>query len=84
VSTDFVAPADEIEQRVADAWQKIFWIEEVGTRDDFFDLGGHSLMVPELLTELREVLDVDLPVATVFQHPTVADLAEVIRQRQTP
>jgi amino acid adenylation domain-containing protein len=71
----FVAPQTETEQRLAAIWRDVLRIEQVGANDNFFDLGGHSLLVVQLHARIREALGVELTVLDLFRHPTVASLA---------
>ena len=76
---DFVAPINEIEATIAAVWQNVFGIERIGRHDNFFDLGGHSLLAIQLMSEMREVLEIDeLPLSSLFERPTVAQLAEIV------
>jgi acyl transferase domain-containing protein len=76
----YVAPRDELEQVICDMWQELLGVERVGVYDSFFELGGHSLIGTQLNVRLREMFPVDLPLMTLFELPTVANLAEVIRE----
>jgi acyl transferase domain-containing protein len=76
----YEAPRNEIEQRIAGVWQKLLGIEQVGIYDNFFELGGHSLLAIQLISRLRDAFQVELSVHRLFDAPTVADLAESIRQ----
>jgi acyl transferase domain-containing protein/acyl carrier protein len=73
---DYVGPADAIEQLIADIWQQELGIDRVGTRDDFFALGGDSLMAIRLTARLRQALAVPLDARELYDAPTVAALAE--------
>ncbi|HKY37862.1 MAG TPA: amino acid adenylation domain-containing protein [Polyangiaceae bacterium] len=74
-----VPPRDETEQRVAGLFESLLRVAPVGAFDHFFDLGGHSLLGTELVFRLRRDLGVDLPVRVLFEAPTVAALAAVVR-----
>ncbi len=76
--TIYVAPRNQIEEQVAAIWQELLGIEPVGVHDDFFALGGHSLMATRLGSRLREVFPVELSVRELFEVPSVAQLAELI------
>ena len=76
----YVAPRDELEQQLVAAWQQVLGTGEVGIHDDFFDLGGNSWMAVRLFTSLQDVTGHNLPLVTLFQAPTIAALADVIRQ----
>jgi acyl carrier protein len=76
--TDFVAPETPTEEALADIWSGVLGVERVGTRDDFFMLGGNSLSATQLVSRLREAFDVELPLRMLFKHPTIAQLASLI------
>ncbi|WP_420643168.1 condensation domain-containing protein [Candidatus Leptofilum sp.] len=76
----YVAPRDELEQQLAGAWQSVLGVEQISVHDDFFDLGGNSWMAVRLFTELQSVTGHNLPLATLFQAPTIAALADLMRQ----
>ena len=78
----YVPPTDEVEQRIARVWQELFGISRVGIHDNFFDLGGNSLLAIQLVSQLRKAFEVDLPMSKLFESPTVADLARVIKAGQ--
>ncbi|MFF5070222.1 non-ribosomal peptide synthetase [Micromonospora olivasterospora] len=74
----FVAPRTETERALAEIWTKLLNVERVGVHDDFFDLGGHSLLVASLATEVQSSWDVSLMLPIVFQNRTLEALAQVI------
>ena len=76
-----VAPRDEVEQRLVRIWEDILGVEGIGTRDSFFDLGGHSMLAVRLFARMEESLQVRLPLATLFEAPTIEALAKLIRDR---
>ncbi|MFF0522328.1 non-ribosomal peptide synthase/polyketide synthase [Actinomadura nitritigenes] len=74
----FIAPAGATEHAVADVWRHVLKTERVGARDDFFELGGHSLTAMQIVARLRTLFDIELAIADLFEHPTVAQLAAVV------
>ncbi len=74
----FVAPHTHTEEVVARLWAEILKLEEVGIDDNFFELGGHSLLATQVISRLREAFGIELPLRSLFESPTVADLAERI------
>ncbi|MEP0746908.1 non-ribosomal peptide synthetase [Coleofasciculus sp. FACHB-501] len=78
----FVAPRTPIEQTVANIYAQILNLQQVGASDNFFELGGHSLLATQVTSRLRETFQVELPLRTLFESPTVAELAEVISSTQ--
>ncbi|HEY2342188.1 MAG TPA: non-ribosomal peptide synthetase, partial [Chthoniobacteraceae bacterium] len=78
---NFVAPRTDSEQRIAAVWQRILGLAAVGIDDNFFDLGGSSLLLLRLHAELRSALGEELRVVTLFQHPTIRSLAQSIEGR---
>ncbi len=77
--TAFIAPVDEIESAIAADWEQILGIAPIGIHDDFFELGGHSLLATQLVSRLRDAYRVELPLRNLFETPTIAGLAELIR-----
>jgi amino acid adenylation domain-containing protein len=78
----FVAPRSLVEARLAEIWTSVLGIEPVGVHDDFFALGGHSLSATQVISRLRTTFQVDLPLLTLFEAPTIAGLALALTQRQ--
>ncbi len=78
----FVAPRTPLEEVVAASWSQVLGIEQVGIHDDFFALGGHSLLTMQVTSRLRTALQVEVPLRTFFEASTVAQLAEIIPQLQ--
>ncbi|MFL9458788.1 phosphopantetheine-binding protein [Tolypothrix bouteillei VB521301_2] len=79
-SDTFVSPRNTVELQLVQIWSKILKLDSVGVKDDFFDLGGHSLLAVHLMTEIKQQFGKDLPLAMLFQHPTIEDLAVAIQK----
>lgn len=77
----YVSPRNEIEQTVADIWQKVLKVEKVGIKDNFFDLGGHSLNVLQVYSKVRELLKADLAITDLFKYPTINSLSQYLSQK---
>ena len=76
-----IAPRNDIECRIADIWKEVLNIDDVGVHDDFFALGGQSLLAMRLIGRVRQVFqlgEADLPFATLFENPTIETFAEVM------
>jgi acyl transferase domain-containing protein len=78
--TNYDAPRDDTEQRIARIWQDAFGIDEVGINDSFTRLGGHSLLAIRIVADLRRAFQIDLPVKAIFDAPTVAELSSYIKE----
>ncbi|NJO14389.1 MAG: amino acid adenylation domain-containing protein [Thioploca sp.] len=76
----FVAPRTQTEKRLAEIWAEVLGVKRVGIYDNFFDLGGHSLLAVILLSKIEKKLGQNLPLATLFQAPTVEQLAHILYQ----
>jgi acyl transferase domain-containing protein/acyl carrier protein len=72
--------ADELEQVVTGIWRELFGIERIGLTDNFFDLGGNSLLAIQLMAQLRKTFGLDLPLSNLFESPTVTGLATRIAE----
>ncbi len=73
--TEFVAPRTLVELRLAAILAPLLQVERVGTKDNFFLLGGHSLLGTQLITKIKESFDVDLSLLSLFDHPTLEEMS---------
>ncbi len=81
---EYVAPRTATEEKLAGMCAELLGLDRVGAYDSFFELGGHSLLATQFISRVREAFHVELPLRSLFESPTVADLAEEIgKARQT-
>jgi len=78
-----VMARDELETQLTEIWEKVLAVKPIGIRDDFFDLGGHSLLAVRLFGLIEQSFGKRIPLATLFQAPTIEQLADVLRERKT-
>jgi amino acid adenylation domain-containing protein len=78
----YVAPRDAAEEGLVRIWEEVLRRSPVGVHDNFFDLGGHSLLVMQVVARVRTTLGVELPIPALFERPTVAGLAALLAERQ--
>jgi acyl carrier protein len=76
----YEAPRNPIEELLAPLWEEVLGVERVGVHDDFFALGGHSLLGVQLISRVRDLFGVKLPVRALFHATTIGDLAERIAE----
>ncbi|ARV58893.1 hypothetical protein BZZ01_09840 [Nostocales cyanobacterium HT-58-2] len=74
----YVAPRNPVEEVLAGIWCEVLKVEQVSIYDNFFLLGGHSLLATQVVTKVQKTLQVDLPLHSFFEKPTVANLAKLI------
>jgi amino acid adenylation domain-containing protein/non-ribosomal peptide synthase protein (TIGR01720 family) len=77
----YEAPENDTEKHIARIWADVLQLEKVGKRDNFFDLGGNSISVIQVTNKLKQQLEKDIPVVTVFEYPTVETLAHHLDRR---
>jgi len=76
----YLAPRNGLEKAIAEIWRELLRVEQVGVHDNFFDLGGHSLLIVQAHRRLREITEKDLTVADLFRFTTIRALAEYLSQ----
>jgi acyl carrier protein len=77
-SSGFRGPRTDTEKAVAAIWAELLSVRNIGIDDDFFDLGGQSLVAIKVVTRLSDLFTIDLPLRNLFERPTVAGLSEII------
>ena len=75
---EIIAAQTPTEELLTGIWIEIFGLPQVSIDDDFFEMGGHSLLASQLISRIRETLQVELSISDLFKHPTVAKLADYI------
>jgi myxalamid-type nonribosomal peptide synthetase MxaA len=83
LATEFVAPRNATERVLAQIFAEVLKIEQVGVDDNFFDLGGHSLLITKLISQVLKTFDVEVSVIDLFEEPIVGGLAELIAKMQS-
>lgn len=78
LDTDFEVPTNDIERMLAGFWQELLGVEQIGIQDNFFDLGGHSLIAVRLFAMVRNAYRIDFPISILFEAPTIAKCAALI------
>jgi len=78
----YVAPRNDIETTLCAIWQQLLGSEGLGVHDNFFEIGGHSLLATQLITRIRDQFQLELPLKTLFEMPTMVGLAELIQSLQ--
>ncbi|MCU1758991.1 non-ribosomal peptide synthase/polyketide synthase [Pseudomonas sp. 14P_8.1_Bac3] len=78
LQAQYIAPQSEREQQVATIWQDVLKLERVGLTDNFFELGGHSLLVTQVVSRVRRVLDIQVPLRSLFEHSVLQDFVRAL------
>ena len=78
----FVPPKMPLEERLAEIWSQFLSLDEIGIHDNFFDLGGHSLMATQVISKISNEFDVEMPLKSFFETPTLKELALFIAQNR--
>jgi acyl carrier protein len=75
-------PRTPIEETLAHIWAGVLKLDKVGIQDNFFELGGHSLLATQIVSRIRTVFSIELPLRHMFESPTVAEIAVIIKESQ--
>ncbi|NEQ87161.1 MAG: AMP-binding protein, partial [Moorea sp. SIO2I5] len=79
----YIKPKTDLEKTIATVWQKALKLETVGIHDNFFDLGGHSLLIVQVHSELCQLLKADFSMLELFRYPTISSLASFLNRLNT-
>ncbi|CAM2068661.1 SDR family NAD(P)-dependent oxidoreductase [Sulfidibacter corallicola] len=79
LSSEYVEPRDEIEKTLAGIWEELLGVNNIGIKDSFFDLGGHSLIAVRLFAKIKKAYQVEYPISVLFEAPTIEGCADMIR-----
>ncbi|GAB4560318.1 MAG: hypothetical protein Tsb0020_06870 [Haliangiales bacterium] len=82
LSTPYVAPETDVAKTVTKVWEEILGVDGIGIHDDFFDLGGHSLLLTQVVSRVRKQVDAEISLRSLFEKRTVAGIAEEIERSQ--
>jgi len=80
IGASYVPPSNELEQTISAVWQELLGVDQIGIHDNFFELGGHSLLAIQLNSRLSALFQVELSIQSVFDAPTVAQLATTVEK----
>jgi len=83
-ASNYIAPRNETEATIANIFRELLGVKDVGINNSFLELGGDSLTGTQLLSKLKQAFAMNLPISTIFEFPTVAQLAEIIQEKQQP
>jgi len=78
----YAPPQDHVETKLVQIWEEILDVRPIGIRDNFFDLGGHSLTASRVISRVIQMFQLELPIKALFDSPTVAEMASVIAANQ--
>jgi hypothetical protein len=81
-TTPLVGPRDDLERSIAAIWSDLLGTETIGIDDNFFELGGHSLLLTQVGSRIRRSLKAQIPITTLFEHPTIRAMADAIRSHK--
>ncbi len=76
----YVAPQTPTQERLAAIWRNLLKIEQAGITDNFFELGGHSLMVMQVVARIRKEFELEVPIRSLFEDPTIKGLAKDVEE----
>ena len=79
LDSEYIGPRDEVERTLVSFWEELLGVKQVGVKDSFFDLGGHSLIAVRLFAQIKRSFKVDYPISVLFEAPTIERCASMIK-----
>ncbi|MCA8964176.1 MAG: SDR family NAD(P)-dependent oxidoreductase [Planctomycetes bacterium] len=80
LDNEYVAPRDDVEQGLVRIWEELLGIDSIGVQDDFFTLGGHSLIAVRLFAKIKKTFRIDYPMSVLFEAPTIERLGAALKR----
>ena len=84
LTTEYVPPVTELQRDIASVWSQVLGIEQVGLMDNLFELGGNSLIALRIISRLKRLKNIEIPVTVLFEAPTVLALSDVLSSQPSP
>jgi amino acid adenylation domain-containing protein len=81
LNVEYLAPQNDLEKTISAIWKKVLGLDGVGIHDNFFDIGGNSLLMAHVAEELKLTLNQDIPIVKLYQYPTVYSLAKELSNK---
>ncbi|MGB3466295.1 MAG: amino acid adenylation domain-containing protein, partial [Cyclobacteriaceae bacterium] len=78
MTEEYAEPTNDTERKLQDIWKSLIDIENVGIRDDFFEIGGHSLIATKMVKRVKDAFDFEISVADIFNYPSIKELSDLI------
>jgi hypothetical protein len=78
----YVRPQNPVEEVLAGMWEEVLGMKRIGIHDNFFRLGGHSLLVTQIISRINHIFRIELPLSALFDNPTIAELTNVLVQHE--
>ena len=80
LESDYEAPRDDVEKALVGFWEELLGVDRIGVRDDFFEVGGHSLIAVRLFAKIKKQWGIELPISVLFDSPTIEGCAALLRE----
>ena len=80
LKTTYLAPRTPIEETLAVIWQEVLGLQHIGVHDNFFYLGGDSLLATQIMSRIRDTFQVEFPLQELFESPTIDELAKTLER----
>jgi len=84
LAAHYIQASTDLEKKIVQVWEAVLGISNLGTTDNFFDIGGHSLLLVKVHEKLRGEVERDLSITDLFRYPTIHSLAEYLSQQEAP
>lgn len=84
LSTQYTAPSDKMEELITKIWQEVLHLERIGVNDNFFDMGGHSLLLAQVRSKISNAIHKDVSIMDLFRYPTISTISRFLQTGNQP